>query len=393
MTGGITLWKDRGYDVEVAAHVHRRAARALLAPLPAARGRHRRPAEAARRQGAAARRRRARLADRALPRRRRRRHARHRRRRRRRRLEPPAPGHPHDRPHRRPEGRLGRAADQRAQPRRQGRQVQARAWTPRTSWRSSRATTSSSTASTTSRRATCSTTRPCGCSIPVVSAAILGFEGQLSVFKPYDGPCYRCLFRQPPPAELAPSCGANGVLGVLPGTMGLLQATEVVKLIVGAGEPLIGRLLHVRRARRDVHRAQGPPRPRLPDLLARARRRSRTTRWASSPTTRRSAPRLGSLTDRDGHDPDPAGPAPVRRRRARGRPPTATSVGDVLRRARRRPSRDAGPALRRRTATSTATSTSTSTTRTCACSTASRRRSRERDSLVILPAMAGGATG
>jgi molybdopterin/thiamine biosynthesis adenylyltransferase len=79
--------------------------------------------------------------------------------------------------------------------------------------------------------------------IPVVSASILGFDGQLSIFKPYDGPCYRCLFPEPPPAELAPSCGANGVLGVLPGTMGLLQATEVIKLIVGAGEPAIGRLL------------------------------------------------------------------------------------------------------------------------------------------------------
>src|SRR5438309_3376630 len=79
--------------------------------------------------------------------------------------------------------------------------------------------------------------------IPVVSAAILGFEGQLSVFKPYEGPCYRCLFPVPPPAELAPSCGANGVLGVLPGTMGLLQATEVGKLILGEGDPLIGRLL------------------------------------------------------------------------------------------------------------------------------------------------------
>jgi molybdopterin/thiamine biosynthesis adenylyltransferase/rhodanese-related sulfurtransferase len=79
--------------------------------------------------------------------------------------------------------------------------------------------------------------------IPVVSAAILGFEGQLSVFKPYDGPCYRCLFPVPPPADLAPSCGANGVLGVLPGTMGLLQATEVIKLILGEGDPLIGRLL------------------------------------------------------------------------------------------------------------------------------------------------------
>ena len=79
--------------------------------------------------------------------------------------------------------------------------------------------------------------------IPVVSASILGFDGQLSIFAPYEGPCYRCLYPTPPPAELAPSCGANGVLGVLPGTMGLLQATEVVKLVIGAGEPLVGRLL------------------------------------------------------------------------------------------------------------------------------------------------------
>jgi molybdopterin/thiamine biosynthesis adenylyltransferase/rhodanese-related sulfurtransferase len=79
--------------------------------------------------------------------------------------------------------------------------------------------------------------------IPVVSASILGFDGQLSVFKPHDGPCYRCLYPVPPPAELAPSCGANGVLGVLPGTMGLLQATEVIKLVTGSGEPLVGRLL------------------------------------------------------------------------------------------------------------------------------------------------------
>jgi len=78
---------------------------------------------------------------------------------------------------------------------------------------------------------------------PVVSASILGFDGQLSVFKPYEGPCYRCLYPVPPPAELAPSCGANGVLGVLPGTMGLLQATEVVKLVLDQGDPLIGRLL------------------------------------------------------------------------------------------------------------------------------------------------------
>ncbi|TMK66668.1 MAG: molybdopterin-synthase adenylyltransferase MoeB [Actinobacteria bacterium] len=79
--------------------------------------------------------------------------------------------------------------------------------------------------------------------VPVVSASILGFDGQLSVFAPYEGPCYRCLYPTPPPAELAPSCGANGVLGVLPGTMGMLQATEVIKLVTGAGEPLIGKLL------------------------------------------------------------------------------------------------------------------------------------------------------
>jgi molybdopterin/thiamine biosynthesis adenylyltransferase/rhodanese-related sulfurtransferase len=79
--------------------------------------------------------------------------------------------------------------------------------------------------------------------IPVVSASILSFDGQLTVFKPYEGPCYRCLYPVPPPAELAPSCGENGVLGVLPGTMGLLQATEVLKLILGIGEPLVGRLM------------------------------------------------------------------------------------------------------------------------------------------------------
>ena len=79
--------------------------------------------------------------------------------------------------------------------------------------------------------------------IPVVSASILAFDGQLTVFKPFEGPCYRCLYPVPPPPELAPSCGENGVLGVLPGTMGLLQATEVIKLILGIGEPLVGRLM------------------------------------------------------------------------------------------------------------------------------------------------------
>src|SRR5512146_1429409 len=78
---------------------------------------------------------------------------------------------------------------------------------------------------------------------PVVSASILSFDGQISTFVPYEGPCYRCLYPTPPPAELAPSCSANGVLGVMAGTMGLLQANEVIKLVLGVGEPLIGRLL------------------------------------------------------------------------------------------------------------------------------------------------------
>ena len=79
--------------------------------------------------------------------------------------------------------------------------------------------------------------------IPVVSASILAFEGQISTFVPFEGPCYRCLYPTPPPAELAPSCGANGVLGVMAGVMGLLQANEVIKLVAGIGEPLIGRLM------------------------------------------------------------------------------------------------------------------------------------------------------
>src|ERR687898_180689 len=78
---------------------------------------------------------------------------------------------------------------------------------------------------------------------PVVSASILAFDGQISTFVPFEGPCYRCLYPTPPPVELAPSCGEAGVLGVMAGVMGLLQANEVIKLVVGIGDPLIGRLL------------------------------------------------------------------------------------------------------------------------------------------------------
>ena len=78
---------------------------------------------------------------------------------------------------------------------------------------------------------------------PVVSASILAFDGQISTFVPFEGPCYRCLYPVPPPPEMAPSCGAAGVLGVMAGVMGLLQANEVIKLAAGIGEPLVGRLL------------------------------------------------------------------------------------------------------------------------------------------------------
>jgi len=79
--------------------------------------------------------------------------------------------------------------------------------------------------------------------IPVVHGSIYRFEGQVTVFKPHDGPCYRCLFPTPPPPELAPSCAEGGVLGVLPGVIGSLQASEALKLALDIGDPLIGRLL------------------------------------------------------------------------------------------------------------------------------------------------------
>lgn len=81
--------------------------------------------------------------------------------------------------------------------------------------------------------------------VPNVYGSIFRFEGQVSVFATAHGPCYRCLFREPPPPGLVPSCAEGGVLGVLPGLIGTLQATEVIKLILGVGQPLVGRLLLV----------------------------------------------------------------------------------------------------------------------------------------------------
>ena len=79
--------------------------------------------------------------------------------------------------------------------------------------------------------------------IPVVHGSIFRFEGQVTVFDPYNGPCYRCMIPEPPPAELAPSCSEAGVLGVLPGIVGSIQALEAMKMLLHLGDPLIGRLL------------------------------------------------------------------------------------------------------------------------------------------------------
>jgi molybdopterin/thiamine biosynthesis adenylyltransferase len=79
--------------------------------------------------------------------------------------------------------------------------------------------------------------------IPVVHGSIFRFEGQVTVFNPYVGPCYRCMIPEPPPPELAPSCAEAGVLGVLPGIVGSIQAVETIKLLLELGDPLVGRLL------------------------------------------------------------------------------------------------------------------------------------------------------
>jgi molybdopterin/thiamine biosynthesis adenylyltransferase/rhodanese-related sulfurtransferase len=79
--------------------------------------------------------------------------------------------------------------------------------------------------------------------VPVVHGSVFRFEGQATVFDPYNGPCYRCLFPEPPPPELAPSCAEAGVLGVLPGIIGSIEAMEAIKVVLGIGDSLVGRLL------------------------------------------------------------------------------------------------------------------------------------------------------
>ena len=99
---------------------------------------------------------------------------------------------------------------------------------------------------------------------PNVYASIFRFEGQVSVFGTKDGPCYRCLYEEPPPPGLVPSCAEGGVLGILPGFIGTLQATEVIKLLTGIGEPLIGRLLMTDALNMDFRTVNVPTNPDCP---------------------------------------------------------------------------------------------------------------------------------
>ena len=120
--------------------------------------------------------------------------------------------------------------------------------------------------------------------IPVVHGSIYQFEGSVTVYMPQDGPCYRCQYPEPPPPELAPSCAEGGVLGVLPGVIGTLQATEAVKLLLGIGDPLVGRQLRYDALAMEFVELKMHRDPELPGLQQGSRARS------SSSTTSSSAP-------------------------------------------------------------------------------------------------------
>ena len=109
--------------------------------------------------------------------------------------------------------------------------------------------------------------------IPVIHASVFRFEGQLTTFIPYDGPCYRCLYPTPPPPELAPGCSVAGVLGVVPGILGLLQANEALKVLLGIGNTLAGRLLLFDALETEFTELKLRRDPELPGLLGQGRRR------------------------------------------------------------------------------------------------------------------------
>ena len=124
--------------------------------------------------------------------------------------------------------------------------------------------------------------------------SIFRFEGQATVFDPYKGPCYRCMIPEPPPAELAPSCAEAGVLGVLPGIIGSIQALEAIKLILDLGDSLSGRLLAYDALEQSFRTFKVLRDPELPGLLDRPRRHRhrrvrRAVHAASGALTRRLA--------------------------------------------------------------------------------------------------------
>ena len=286
LAGGFTDWKRNGFPIEMPRRrstpdQRARYSRHLLIPEVGEEGQQK-LLDVAR---AADRRRRARLARVALPRRGRRRHARHRRRRRRRRLEPAAPDRPLDRPARRAEGRVARSGRSRRSTR-----------TSRSSPYEERLTSENveriladgwdvivdGADNFPTRYLVNDASVWHG--IPVVHGSIYRFEGQVTVFKPGEGPCYRCLFPTPPPPELAPSCAEGGVLGVLPGIIGSLQANEALKLAARHRRHARGPAAALRRARDDVRRGRASSATRT------ARSAASTRRSPSTSTTSSSAP-------------------------------------------------------------------------------------------------------
>ena len=153
--------------------------------------------------------------------------------------------------------------------------------------------------------------------IPVVHASVFRFEGQLTTFVPFEGPCYRCLYPTPPPPELAPGCSVAGVLGVVPGTMGLLQATEAIKLLLGIGETYVGRLLiydSLDGTFQELHLRVAIPA--CPAACGAPRARPRSARPAAP---RRPVPRAAGEHGLE-HRPNPARAAGVGRRPEAARP-------------------------------------------------------------------------
>ena len=198
---------------------------------------------------------------------------------------------------------------------------------------------------------------------PLIHASILRFEGHASTFLPYDGPCYRCLFPEPPPPDMAPSCGEAGVLGVLCGVMGNIMATEALKVMLGIGDTLSGRLLIYDALDMTFTELKVRRDPDCPACGPNAHLEFRDyDAWCAGVHR---APRR-----RRGRRMSVVRIPPVLRAATGGEREIKVEGGDGQRGARRalRPStRPCAPSSRRPRASCTSSSTSTSTTRTCGC--------------------------